>query len=377
MFLIFFSAGLQDDKLLYTIIICEIVFILPLNMIKSLNVKNLLSITVASSIVSALVIEATIFKNSLNDILGAESLFISLIIFISLFTSIVLPARFKYCEEFKFSLSKIIRQEYSFYIINDNIIDTLDLPRNRIQAIKTLINRGKRLKFINLCLLVLILAVLISASIFVVFAGQIAGSDSQSSDSSVIITKVVETQKDLVHSLEKELEETAIKKIQSAQNKPSDKTSKDRLPSSNNNDADVLAIATHESTVKEQLAREKAELARVQSLLNKVQDSLTEQTNGKNEKTSNYILATASISRFGILVITIYLVQILVSLYRYNAQLAANYYCQSDALLLFDHDEQIISKMISSLKNQVGFYKGDSTLIEKVVEKGSDLFQRK
>ena len=58
---------------------------------------------------------------------------------------------------------------------------------------------------------------------------------------------------------------------------------------------------------------------------------------GLESITDTELLVAASLTRVGVLVVAIYLVQILVQLYRYNTRLAENYFAHADALLLRKH----------------------------------------
>ena len=58
---------------------------------------------------------------------------------------------------------------------------------------------------------------------------------------------------------------------------------------------------------------------------------------GLDSITDTELLVAASLTRLGVLIIAIYLVQILVQLYRYNTRLAENYFAHADALLLRKH----------------------------------------
>jgi hypothetical protein len=72
-----------------------------------------------------------------------------------------------------------------------------------------------------------------------------------------------------------------------------------------------------------------------------------------HQQFSTYALVSTVSTRVGAALILFFLVQILVSLYRYNAKLAAFYDSRADAILLAgDGDEQVLEKYVKMLSTE-------------------------
>ena len=99
---------------------------------------------------------------------------------------------------------------------------------------------------------------------------------------------------------------------------------------------------------------------------------------GSAEEANNLNLLIASgITRFGILFIMLFIVQILVNLYRYTMRLSAYYLSQADALLLASDGEDALLKLVPALSPaQVDFGKAPDTPaqnLEKLLEMAAKL----
>ncbi|MEO1110112.1 MAG: hypothetical protein AAFX90_19535 [Pseudomonadota bacterium] len=87
------------------------------------------------------------------------------------------------------------------------------------------------------------------------------------------------------------------------------------------------------------------------------------------EQNNYQILLTSTVTRFGVLAIIIYLVQILIGLYRYNAMVAAHYRSSADLLVLSDNLEHSRMKNLQSiLKPDIQYGKAPTSIPEKVAE---------
>ncbi|MCB9928453.1 MAG: hypothetical protein H6844_03430 [Alphaproteobacteria bacterium] len=89
---------------------------------------------------------------------------------------------------------------------------------------------------------------------------------------------------------------------------------------------------------------------------------------GASEETSNVNLLIASgITRFGILFIMLFIVQILVNLYRYSMRMSAYYLSQADALLLAEDGGDALLKVVPALSPQnVDFGKAPQTPMQNL-----------
>lgn len=87
------------------------------------------------------------------------------------------------------------------------------------------------------------------------------------------------------------------------------------------------------------------------------------------------LLLAEGLTRLGVLVVSIYLVQILISLYRYNSRIASYYLACADALVLAGKDQVEISGLMRFLYPGLDFGRTPRTLWETVSEawsRGSD-----
>ena len=98
-------------------------------------------------------------------------------------------------------------------------------------------------------------------------------------------------------------------------------------------------------------------------------------TGGSPGITSDRLLIAAAVTRFGILAIAIYLVQILVSLYRYNTTAASYYRSKADALVLFDHPATEIDELSTALRPDLDFGKSPKALPEKAWDRLETAFE--
>ena len=78
------------------------------------------------------------------------------------------------------------------------------------------------------------------------------------------------------------------------------------------------------------------------------------------------LLIASGITRFGILFVVIYIMQVLVNLYRYTMRLSAHYVALSDALLLAQNNIEILTEIVPTLSpTQVDFGKQPNTPLEQ------------
>jgi hypothetical protein len=261
-------------------------------------------------------------------------------------------------------------------------------PRNRASVISDLRHRANKLLLINAFILSFIVVVLVVAAIFIVFAGEIASRDTQSL--SLMQTTLDKRQKmnSEIDKLEEELSEVSAdlanqnKKADSLIDKinllsvKSDLSDSESLKLKELNDDlnELLAKNTKKTAIKNLIESKKMrkydDLKRYDELLTSLKNKAIESGEAKFDTvTGANLLIAAGITRFGVLAITIYLVQILLNLYRYNTRVSSFYMSRSDALILIDHSSTEISDISDILMPAVDFGKQPSTLPEKFTEK--------
>lgn len=84
--------------------------------------------------------------------------------------------------------------------------------------------------------------------------------------------------------------------------------------------------------------------------------------------TATNLLVAAGITRFGVLALGIYLVQILINLYRYNAQVSSFYLACADTLILGDRNLGDFGKRVNALRPEIGFGREPTGVPEKTVD---------
>ena len=111
-------------------------------------------------------------------------------------------------------------------------------------------------------------------------------------------------------------------------------------------EGDLSSLEIRKSQIPEEIKTMETRLASLHlridqarsSVLNAMIGKGTDRNKGGLESiTDTELLVAASLTRVGVLVVAIYLVQILVQLYRYNTRISANYFAHADALLLRKH----------------------------------------
>jgi hypothetical protein len=87
-----------------------------------------------------------------------------------------------------------------------------------------------------------------------------------------------------------------------------------------------------------------------------------------NAFTDPNLLVAAGVTRFGVLIISIYLVQILINLYRYNTRLATFYRAQADSLVLLELDAKKVGSIQEQFLPHVDYGKMPSTIPERIAD---------
>jgi hypothetical protein len=189
-----------------------------------------------------------------------------------------------------------------------------------------------------------IILMLICAAIFIVFAGQVTSLD-------VSGVKAVSLAQSDVRAAEDELErinsESARKIAQRKRAK--DAASKD---ASRSDSEDVFVSDSDDEITKIKFDAKKEALKKANDVLLRVKDKQFEDDRSKDQASGQLLLIQTSVTRFGVVLILVFLVQILVSLYRYNMRLAAFYFARADGLVL-------LSRMPSNLGTLVNIVSPD------------------
>lgn len=247
------------------------------------------------------------------------------------------------------------------------------LSEHRALAYSELRTRGQRLRSLNVWLLILMVAVLISAAGFIVFAGQIAGKDTQSLDSMRNLSTSITTTSENIEKLETERGDQSLSKIK-VERELEDTTISGAKKQDLLDKGDRAKLKFE--TLSKQITRLETELERQRKMASDLESSLySVNTGAKDPVTATNLLVAAGITRFGVLAVVIYLVQILVGLYRYNAQLAGHYLAHADAVLLSGSSIKEMGVLSNQLQPHVSFGKPVETMPEKMIEKMGNIFK--
>jgi hypothetical protein len=247
------------------------------------------------------------------------------------------------------------------------------IPPVQATVVGNLHVRARKLNRMNGLLLLLIVAVLMAAAFIIVYAGQIAGKDTESLDSVQTLRKMVDEQESAMRSLEdKEFELSsgmigAKSKLNSAAAAPKELAEAAALFQTAEAELEI---------VQARMKRAVLDSDRLRSLLDKTQEAaFTHAPDGAGSVGAVKLLVAAGVTRFGILLLVIYLVQILVGLYRYNAKVSAHYVSEADALLLLDKSPKVIADLLNAMAPQVNFDKAALTLPQQAMESISNIIR--
>jgi hypothetical protein len=227
--------------------------------------------------------------------------------------------------------------------------------------------RGDRLRGVNFLLLAGIVVVLAGAAAFIVFAGQIAGKDTQALDSMRTLRVSMADEAEGLSKLQLSSETETIARAAAMR----DLTEKNLTDAGRRNAQRQVDESTVKlKTLSDRIAETQAALARHQKLVAEIEERFyLSDAAPKDAVTATNLLVAAGVTRFGVLVVVIYLVQILVGLYRYNAQLSSHYFAQADALLLYDCSPGQMGDLLSKLRPGVAFSRVEASVPEKMVNK--------
>ena len=95
---------------------------------------------------------------------------------------------------------------------------------------------------------------------------------------------------------------------------------------------------------------------------------LESQSGGQAQPVDPNLLLATGITRFGVLAIAIYLVQILIGLYRYNTRVAAYYLATSDALVVLDHKQDTIGDLHGLLWPDLDYGKTPQSIPQRIAD---------
>ena len=131
-------------------------------------------------------------------------------------------------------------------------------------------------------------------------------------------------------------------------------------------------IERKNDTINSLIERLNSAKSNVEELYSQSMKNLRDREKGIEARTADDVaalLVAEAVTRFGVLAIAIYLVQILINLYQYNTRLAAYYLAQKDALVLYDHSSSDIAKLHKQLWPDLQYGKQPRQIPQKVVDR--------
>lgn len=209
-------------------------------------------------------------------------------------------------------------------------------------VILQLAERAARLQQRSGYILIGIIFMLICAAIFIVFAGQITTLD-------VSGVKLVSLAQADVRTAEEELDRinSEIARKQESRKRAKELATKELATKGEQRVEPTSEEASSDDEItKLKFEAKKEALKKANEVLLRVKEKQFEDDRQKDQASSQLLLIQTSVTRFGVVLIMVFLVQILVSLYRYNMRLSAFYFGRADALVL-------LNKMPSELRTLV------------------------
>jgi len=333
-------------------------------------------------------------KQSLHDALTtnydlvAVSFFISEAIYLIPLLTVrhLLSNRFPRFVLHYFSLSYAenieIKRLISSYAKKSEIISRVlpDAPMERLVAISDLRQRAKNLRRTNILILGMVLAILCGAALFIVYAGQITSRDSQALTTLSSIAMSVKEQQQYIDTLQAERASLAENSETVGDMDEPNTINEDSEYRKWQKELNILrreglknAILANKST----LISAREELQRRIDVYKKYQEGLIPQSaRSESEYAVTELLVAGGITRFGVLIISVYFVQILIGLYKYNVQAAAHYFAQADSLLLLGHGASDIGDLASVLRLSADFELKDAAPSERTLSKFGDVVEK-
>lgn len=250
----------------------------------------------------------------------------------------------------------------------------IDIRRaDRIVALK---QRAASLIFQGYILLILIISIVLGVGYFIPIAGQIAGEDATSTNSFVLASSRVDSLRKTRASLVDEVNRNAriiqSKKSQFElleQRKPNAKDEADHIEQINELRIELSENIQAGEALSQKLLDIRSDLEVAVRLL---PADFNELGSGIKDDSTTRLLVSANITRFGVLALAIYLVQILINLYRFNTRLAGYYRALADSLTLFDPAMDEIGTLVTSVAPPFDFGKEPDHMSKEIVESVSE-----
>lgn len=279
---------------------------------------------------------------------------------------------------FPSSLSQIAPQseskpEYDWTLPKSVTKRNLGKPELRLELAKDLRLRAGQLRHLSFYSLAGIGMLLVVAVLVILFAGLIAGLDVGRTDIEKANSIVRGAESNLGHLYRsaRNIEERIIRMRKRIYKKPlpEDGGELEKIDSKLRlQNPDYNNLFNQRSQLQLKIENQ---MKTVGILSFELTDLLSKAIKGKSAGVSKQeglnLLIASGITRFGILFIIVFLMQVLVNLYRYTMRLSAYYVSQADALVIAPNDNEALLKIVAALSPaQVDFGKQPATPIQQL-----------
>jgi hypothetical protein len=284
----------------------------------------------------------------------------------SLFLTIVLTITcYRFPHLFQYILPSV--KEYDDYdsfqklLLNESKLSSTDsLISNKLRAIAEIDSRVDNLRRRSGFILLSIAALLIVASLVVVFAGTLTNLDASAASSVDRLTsEIADTQNKIAILSEAADLIDAIDKTPDNNKKSELKNRLDSLTARSG--FAVPATSTAISTVTSNST------SHLESMRKLLDDAWTKElSTPKGYNDTPYMIASA-ITRVGVVLVIVFLVQILIGLFRYNSRLITFYNARRDLLQIWNGDLKDMDKLEDMFAPRVDFGKEPKHPIDEII----------
>jgi Tfp pilus assembly protein PilO len=205
----------------------------------------------------------------------------------------------------------------------------------RLAVMLEIRERVRRLRLRTTGILATVGVALVGAAIIVVFAGSLTSIDATAvSNVDKVKSDIAEEQRQLTRLYQNQTQSAALEQARTAGIKSETERLERQLT--------LSSLPTEPTAIQAMISDGKERIVKLNALLEPAWKKELETQRGYSDW--HYIAATA-ITRVGVVLIIIYLVQILIGLYRYNTRLATYYSAKQDVLGLWDGNPTSLKRL--------------------------------
>ena len=261
------------------------------------------------------------------------------------------------------------RQLYIGHLKTTELVPELGVATAVAVEIEELHRRANSLVLRANLVLAMVVGILSLASLFIVFANKIAELGIVRIDPFVEIVqehndtreKLGNSQNNLLH-VDRRIADITLQQNELAKeiNSSEDGASVDSMRTLERLSRDAMSMKAQSRSLSTQIGILSKRLEYLDKEKSTARASLlahdANNDPGNDPVITDRLIAT-SVTRFGVLIVAIYLVQILIDLYRYNTRTAAYYQAHADCLLFSGRDPEELAKLHKVLRPDVNYGK--------------------